>query len=949
MTKEEKIYLDDLITKALTIDTDEIEGQQTINLNDINLCAVDYAKSDITTDFKDIVGSTDLSVLQNLYNDKDLWKLIVTPPEEVPDILSDIDTSTRVIIEFSDATVKDPTPVEYTLNIKPGDTIDNNTIIGSVKQDGKMKPLKSIFEKGRVMSSNNGEDYFRLYPSKCNRHIVLENTLLGMNEDFNVVEDISAVNEEFQKEGYLYALITNNLCQSLLPCVLARRYRGTYTRKNTVSGRYQQNSGWYLDSSDISYDNLDISIISASKKEGFKNNKKYDTSLFTFDIVNDKLNTGVTIFDTSIIMNLNESQDEFGSSIIAEDVTKSDMKSWRKRAKKKRKRKKVKREIKDKAYRQTNRIKTASNPYEAIQKESKRLLDAREKYVNDIIKIYKSLDTLPLCKYDKNYTDCKFLINEHIDSDVYKNVKQYDDDFSYIPIGDADSYQNYYYSLLTNINLLPGTFDKYSQEFYNLITDIINKRVIVEQRKDSDLMLDFMNLFNDNVKPIFNNINGKNVSETKIKQEFNKFKQLISSYIQNENKAYKEKITKQFTVDNKEKYGQELDDEAIQNAGEKYTGDNEYKQIYDYIASLYKYDSDEDSEAPNEICSQLATMYTYIKSYDSQKNPYKDTDKDKQYIYLELVQEESKKIRAFWDKIIKEYKDCTYDKCYNSLINLADKMDEYAQWPTPQDITIDNIYYQHYLFENIYPADLDSSINDISIGDYSFPEEVEFPEIPDEYPVDENWALDEMNKHEQLPPDDINAITIKDYPYWKKYFALATLICIVPTFWNCGLDIFPFIQCIPLPCIFIAIKSVYIPIFGIIMVFGIGIRGMYPWPIILYVNVSDQPISILTPLIAILDRLKNTFYGKLDSIEQVPIQSLVNAYIAKLNKEINELKKENMKLDNFKTVIKALKVPKAESIQREFASIVDPSIDMRQRLTRIESLSRKSKAQYLRK
>ena len=30
-------------------------------------------------------------------------------------------------------------------------------------------------------------------------------------------------------------------------------------------------------------------------------------------------------------------------------------------------------------------------------------------------------------------------------------------------------------------------------------------------------MLDFMNLFNDNVKPIFNNINGKNVSETKIK------------------------------------------------------------------------------------------------------------------------------------------------------------------------------------------------------------------------------------------------------------------------------------------------------------------------------------------------------------------------------------------------------------------------------------------------
>ena len=952
MTNEEKIYLDDLITKALTIDTDEIEGQQTINLNDINLCAVDYSKSDITSDYDDFIKSTvsDQSILQNIYDDKDLWKLIVTPPEDVPDILSDIDTSTRVIIEFADATVKDPNPVEYSLNVKPGDTIDNNTIIGTVKQDGKMKPIKSIFEKGHVMSKNDDTEFFRLYPSKCNRHIVLDNTLLGMNEDYNIVEDISQINQEFATEGSLYALITNNLCQSLLPCVLARRYRGTYTRKNTyVSGR-NYNSGWYLDSSDISYDNLDVSLISVNKKEGFKNNKKYDTSLFIFDITNEKLNTGVTIYDTSIMMNLHESQDVFGSSIIAEDVTKDDMKSWRKRAKKKRKRKKVKKEIKDKAYRQTNRIKNSDNPYEAIQKEGKRLLDARTKYVDDIIKIYKSLDTLPLCKYDPDYTDCKFLVNNSMDGKTYIDANKFNDDFSYIPIGDSDHYQNYYYSLLGNINLLSGSTDQYSQEYYNLITDIINKRLVVESRNSEDLMYDFMDLFNKNVKQLFN-IYVKKLTNDIIKREFNKLKPLIATYVQEQNKSYKESIRKQFTVDNKEKYGQELDDEAIQNAGEKYTGDNEYKQIYDYISSLYSYDSDEDTDTPNEICSQLATMYTYIKSYgNGSSNPYKDIkDKDKPYIYLELVQEESKKIRAFWDKVLKLYEESSYDNCYNSFIELTNKIDEYAQWPVPQDITIGDNYYQHYLFENIYPVNVDSSVNDISIGDYSFPDEVDFPEIPDDVSVDENWAIDEMNKHEQLEPDDPNAITFKDFPYWKRYFALATLICIVPTFWNCGLDIFPFIQCIPLPCIFIAIKSVYIPIFNMIMVFGIGIRGMYPWPIILYVNTSDQPISILTPLIAVLDRLKNTFYGKLDKIEQVPIQSLANAYIAKLNKEINDLKKENIKLDNFKTVIKSLNVPKAESIKREFASIVDPSIDMRQRLTRLETLSRKSKANYLAK
>lgn len=961
MTKEEKIYLDDLITKAMTVDTDEIEGQQTINLNDINLCAVDYSKSDITSDYDDFMnidGITDQSILQKMYDDKDLWKLIITPPEEVPDILSDIDTSTRVIIEFSDATVKDPNPVEYSLNIKPGDTIDNNTIIGSVMQEGKMKPIKSIFEKGHVMSKNDDTEFFRLYPSKCDRHIVLDNTLIGLNEDYNVVNDVSEINAEFSKEGSLYALITNNLCQSLLPCVLARRYRGTYTRTKTRvyttdSLGHWEYGNWYLNSSDASYDTLGLDtslIVDSSLYKEYKDNAKYDTSLFVFDITNEKLNTGVTIYDTSIMMNLHESQDVFGSSIIAEDVTKADMKSWRKRAKKKRKRKKVKKEIKDKAYRQTNRIKNSDNPYEAIQKEGKRLLDARTKYVDDIIKLYKSLDTLPLCKYDPNYTDCKFLVNNNIDGKTYTEANRYDDEFSYIPIGDSDHYQNYYYSLLGNINLLSGSTDTYSQEYYNLITDIINKRLVVESRHSEDLMYDFMDLFNKNVKQLFN-IYVKNLTNDIIKREFNKLKPLIATYVQNENKSYKESIRKQFTVYNKEKYGQELDEEAIQNAGEKYTGDNEYKQIYDYISSLYSYDSDEDTDTPNEICSQLATMYTYIKSYgDGSSNPYKDIkDKNEPYIYLKLIQEESKKIREFWDKVLKEYEDCSYDKCYNSLINLSEKMDEYAQWPTPQDITIDNIYYQHYLFENIYPSDLDSSINDISIGDYNFPDEVDFPEIPDDVSVDENWAIDEMNKHEQLPPDDINAITFKDFPYWKKYFALATLICIVPTFWNCGLDIFPFIQCIPLPCIFIAIKSIYIPMFNMIMVFGIAIRGMYPWPIILYVNTSDQPISILTPLIAILDRLKNVFYGKLDKIEQVPIQSLANAYIAKLNKEINDLKKENIKLDNFKTVIKSLNVPKAESIKRQFASIVDPSIDMRQRLTRLETLSRKSKANYMAK
>ena len=80
------------------------------------------------------------------------------------DILKDINTDNRVIIEFAGATVKDPNPVTYSIKVKPGDTITDDTIIGDVMQNGKLKTIKSIFSKGTVSSINNGEDYFRLYP-----------------------------------------------------------------------------------------------------------------------------------------------------------------------------------------------------------------------------------------------------------------------------------------------------------------------------------------------------------------------------------------------------------------------------------------------------------------------------------------------------------------------------------------------------------------------------------------------------------------------------------------------------------------------------------------------------------------------------------------------------------------------------------------------------------------
>ena len=341
-----------------------MEGQQVIDLNNLNLCAVDYAKSDVIADEDNQSDSktTEYDFLKNIYEDKDLIKLITTPAEDLPDILKDINTDNRVIIEFAGATVKDPNPVTYSIKVKPGDTITDDTIIGDVMQNGKLKTIKSIFSKGTVSSINNGEDYFRLYPSNCDRHIVLENTLSGSGQDFDIYEDIMSINEKFQHEGLLYALITNNMCYSLLPYVLSHRYRGVYTRKRSVLSEGK----WYLDTSDLSYDNTEVSTFITNKE--FKDNKQYDTTVFVFDNVNESLDTGVAIFDSSIIQVLDDIQDEFGAKIISPDITKNDMKSWKKRAKKKKKRKKVKEEINEKTQQSTNRFKKSDNPFQERQK-----------------------------------------------------------------------------------------------------------------------------------------------------------------------------------------------------------------------------------------------------------------------------------------------------------------------------------------------------------------------------------------------------------------------------------------------------------------------------------------------------------------------------------------------------------------------------------------------------
>jgi hypothetical protein len=130
--------------------------------------------------------------------------------------------------------------------------------------------------------------------------------------------------------------------------------------------------------------------------------------------------------------------------------------------------------------------------------------------------------------------DCKFLVNDVIDGKVLENVKNYDEDFTYSAIGDVDNYYNYYFSILGNLNLL--TENEYVKQYYELITDIINNRLIIETTEPKKLKRYFCNLFNDNISNIFTFYqNEKYNTDEYINHLFTKFENKINVFVQEKN------------------------------------------------------------------------------------------------------------------------------------------------------------------------------------------------------------------------------------------------------------------------------------------------------------------------------------------------------------------------------------------------------------------------------
>lgn len=499
------------------------------------------------------------------------------------------------------------------------------------------------------------------------------------------------------------------------------------------------------------------------------------------------------------------------------------------------------------------------------------IIDRRRKYAEDMVYMYREyVETLPPCEYDENnYYDCQFLAYDH---DVKYRDKEVNE-----KVGNTE-YSNYYMALLSKIDMAASTNNQYAKEYFELLTNIIERRMSYESYDINVIIKEFDNLFKKSINKKYKNAYNNLSREMKLKES-----------------------------------------------------DITFMDVYDWITAKTTKGSTKDSDEYMEYSKrQLANIFLFIWNYHEYDLESKRPDMSynsydaKETTILDLTKLEWKELSEFWDKVLAIWETISVKQCCNNFEEFARLGDKYHEWPTPGYISIGYDNYTHYLFQN-YP-ERDQTIED---EDYGTACDMTTPEVPEDIEIPPGeFGPEDLLKNENDP--QIGEISIIDFKYWVKYFALATIISI--PYLNCGLDIIPFIQLVPLPCIFIAVASVYIKILDIVIVFGITIRGMYIFPCVLYVNCSSVPLSITTALIAALKTIQSKINAKINSLAEKPITSLADGFKNLMEKENRRLRNENMQLDAAISNMKARKVKNMENIRRMFKKQTNPDDTLREQI-----------------
>ena len=688
----------------------------------------------------------------------------------------------RAIVEFAQPCIRDEKGVDFKFLVKPGEQINENTIIAQATIDGKNKFVRSIFGKGQVVATDDGTDFKRLYKGYgANRHIIIDNYVISGGAPEIDTESIEKIQDIYKEEACLHDLIINNLCESVLPRILLKRY------DNLIPFMPPRDNGREIFTDYMDYVN-DI-------RERYQRDMR---RMATEDAV--KETNG--------------------------NVKKMDALAWR-------------------------------------------IINRRKQFVDELVYAYSEYKkTLPPCEYDHQYSDCRYLARVHSISKGQQDTT--------LKFGD-ESYFNYYMVLLTQLN--SDMSNEYTDKYRTILEDIIRKRMIVESYKLDTITKEFNELYRKIVSGRY----------------WNWFDRL---------------------------------DKAMNETGEEV----EYSDISAWIGQTLSNRQDEYTQMQIRM---LANMYMFARSYrewtnkmreqqgKSFDNYIKEVSKTK---IFDLVKEENEKLEEFWSEVLAKYLGMSVQDCIDKTTEFIDKANAYAAWPSSTQIKYNDEYYDLYLFQNRDTGrkkmEPDGDI------DYGIDPKDDIPEAPDPFQPPE-ITPDDVN---MTGPDNIQEgeISIKDFDYWKKYFALATIISL--PFLNCGLDIPPYIMMIPLPCIFIALACTYIQPLDLVLVVGLSIRGMYIWPVFLYVNCSQMPLSIMTPLIAQVKSIKSKISAKINGIAELSIGSIADGFISMVENDSRELRRQNKQLETLINHIQVKKAANQEAIKKRMDKLFKPDCKTTQQI-----------------
>ncbi len=273
-----------------------------------------------------------------------------------------------------------------------------------------------------------------------------------------------------------------------------------------------------------------------------------------------------------------------------------------------------------------------------------------------------------------------------------------------------------------------------------------------------------------------------------------------------------------------------------------------------------------------------------------------------------------------------------YNKNSEQIYNNAwfEKFKE-VPWDDPMEIYHECIKTDYYLFTDIFTHEYFSP----AFADYDGTGEgpaayEESKPIPGEAttPVKVN-TLDDLDKlekkiledkkKEEKDPDLTTGVhpkskgDITTMKYWLKYCLMATLVnAMVPIYWGTGL----IISGVPIP-----LPIIYIPLVVIrgrtICVIGLGLCGICPLPMILFVNPTGTKSTIILPLNIAVDMLIKAI-GKLGQLNFAAIQKLIVPLIKKLDGEIQGIEDQiadlEYQINEVKTTI--IHTPKTEYLMK---------------------------------